>query len=467
MTIIESNKGDAASYDIDQLHETAKAHEFKVSTRKEAKKEDEKIKAKGIALSSQVENDDDMGFDIDSKNENENENENVEEKEDRISQLSDDVISSIISRLATVDAVRTSVLSRRWRHIYTHINRVKISCTDLCFPRLERTLQSQRKFVERVDTFLKHHSGSKIMSFELVCYFCGSISDKFKELMNSLGTLGVEQFTLGFCSNRYQSPVFSTDLLHGVKYLRLKGGSFLTPNKNALRVLELDRISFTSEAVQSLLSNCTSLQSMILRFCELPTKLLIHGPHLQLKSLTIFHCIYVVEIELSANNLTHFDICDLLGIVKLSFSHVPLLKTLALRFYGSEIVPYVFEKTAEDLPHLESMVFRTSASLFEGCKLDRVISKLINLGHLVLILEGHHHKLDLLELDVFLYSCPLLHKFQLSMEGKWTFNLKKALKRMVRRDNQLKEVEFNGLSEKNLYFAYRTLLREGIDPMHL
>lgn len=58
-TIIESNKGDSISYDLDQLHGTRKTHELEVSTRKEAKKKEEKTRANGIALSSQLQESDD------------------------------------------------------------------------------------------------------------------------------------------------------------------------------------------------------------------------------------------------------------------------------------------------------------------------------------------------------------------------------------------------------------------------
>ncbi|GJN14898.1 hypothetical protein PR202_gb01772 [Eleusine coracana subsp. coracana] len=39
--------------------------------------------------------------------------------EDRLSALPDDVLVLILLRLYTKDAVRTSVLSRRWRHVWT------------------------------------------------------------------------------------------------------------------------------------------------------------------------------------------------------------------------------------------------------------------------------------------------------------------------------------------------------------
>ncbi|XP_073314108.1 uncharacterized protein [Primulina huaijiensis] len=318
------------------------------------------------------------GFDIDIE---------AEERKDRISQLPDHIISSIISRLGTKAAVRTSILSKRWRQVYTLIHEVRFFCSDMhggygSHHTLMGKELIQRKFAEGVDTFLQHHSCSKILSFKLFCCFRGCILDTFRKWMNSVGTMGVEKLTIGFCSlhdlRGNGLPVFSTDFLteaSSVKHLFLRGGSFLIPNKNSLQVLELDFIAFTSEAVQCMLSNCSSLQSLSLRFCALPSKLLIHGLDLQL------------------------------------------------------------------------------ASFFEGRKLDRVISKLSNLRHLVLILR-YHNKLDLSELVVFLDACPLLLKLQLSMVVTSTFNPKQARERMVRRDTRLKEVEFNGFRGKGCEYNF-------------
>lgn len=151
-------------------------------------------------------------------------------------------------------------------------------------------------------------------------------------------------------------------------------------------------------------------------------------------------------MDLSAINLINFEIFSP-NIPKLSFSHVPLLQSVVIEFFGKQAAPsYLFGKLAKDLPHLESMVFTTCASFFEGLKLDRVISKFSNLRQLVLLLEDRH-MLDLLELTTFLDACPLLYKFQLSMPVQGTFNRKKAGKRMARRDTQLKVLEYNGFRE--------------------
>ncbi|XP_073128344.1 uncharacterized protein [Henckelia pumila] len=47
-------------------------------------------------------------------------------------------------------------------------------------------LKSQTKFVQAVDTFLQHHSGSRITSFDLVCCFRGSISEHFRRWVNTV-----------------------------------------------------------------------------------------------------------------------------------------------------------------------------------------------------------------------------------------------------------------------------------------
>ncbi|XP_073158254.1 F-box/LRR-repeat protein 25-like [Henckelia pumila] len=218
----------------------------------------------------------------------------AEEREDRISELPDEIINLIISRLSAINAARTSVLSRRWRHVYAFTTDIKFPCSCHYYHAGKNLSQSPTMFVRAVDTFLQNHSGSKITSFELVCCFHEHILDSFRNWMNHVGNMGIEQLTIGYTCpehvQEFKSHVFSSDFLpqaSSVKRLCLKGGVFQALNQNYLKDLEMSSVAFTSEEIECILSNCSCLQSLKLTQCVLPSRLCIHGPDLRLKSLTV------------------------------------------------------------------------------------------------------------------------------------------------------------------------------------
>ncbi|XP_073146451.1 putative F-box protein At1g67390 [Henckelia pumila] len=393
----------------------------------------------------------------------------LEERKDRISKLPDDVISLIVSRLHTIDVVRMSILSRRWKHVYTFVSEVRFSCLRMCPLSLcykfegEKLSELKRKFVQSVDSFLEHHSGSRITSFELVCCFRGCILDSFRRWMDSICRLGVDRLIVRYCSSpncvERNPPVFSSDFLPGpsaVKHIYLVGGSFQILSQTALEDIDLTGVAFTSEAVECILLNCCNLQSLKFKFCVLPSKLHIHGPDLQLKTLTVLYCSEVAEIDLSAINLTTFELYTF-RMTTLTFSNVPLLQTM----FVTKVAPCVFEKAAKDLPNLKFMHFWTDARLFEAFEIGGV-NKLRHLRQLALFLD-QQNELDLLALATILDVCPLLHKLQVSMGQLSTFNGKGAEKRVVRHHTKLKEVEFSGFSgTENEYNFILCVLANGV-----
>ncbi|GLT45605.1 hypothetical protein SLA2020_194260 [Shorea laevis] len=80
---------------------------------------------------------------------------------DRISDLSDSIIHHILSFLPADDAVRTSVLSRRWISLWTHAPKLTFKCDCYC------SSSTLRRFFRFVDKTLFFYSSSKMEKFEL------------------------------------------------------------------------------------------------------------------------------------------------------------------------------------------------------------------------------------------------------------------------------------------------------------
>lgn len=86
----------------------------------------------------------------------------VEGDIDRISSLPDAIISEILSRLQTKCAVRTSILSKRWRYAWALI-------TDLDFETPSRCRKPLNSFIDFVDNVLRLCNSTCIRKFRLSC----------------------------------------------------------------------------------------------------------------------------------------------------------------------------------------------------------------------------------------------------------------------------------------------------------
>ncbi|XP_021749265.1 F-box/LRR-repeat protein At4g14103-like isoform X3 [Chenopodium quinoa] len=94
-------------------------------------------------------------------------------KEDRISHLPDHILGEILAFIPLKDAVATSVLSRRWRRVFTWVTYLNLddtpNCHDYCLMRTPHTIDSFPNFKMYVDKVLQlcHSNNMDISTYIL------------------------------------------------------------------------------------------------------------------------------------------------------------------------------------------------------------------------------------------------------------------------------------------------------------
>lgn len=185
---------------------------------------------------------------------------------DRFSSLSDDLIHKILSFIDIKHAVKTSVLSSRWRHTWTSMRHLNFSTKDFyksaTFP----------QFVEHVLSHRNHlvHVFSVKLSFE------GLPTEAFVErILNYASTHNVQHLSVT-CMSSHHNFVFPLSLFssQSLKHLTLTGSRedviFIKLESNwelpALTTLYLSNFQLYEESSE-IFSNCPNLKNLTLKNC--------------------------------------------------------------------------------------------------------------------------------------------------------------------------------------------------------
>ncbi|KAL3641293.1 hypothetical protein CASFOL_016261 [Castilleja foliolosa] len=341
---------------------------------------------------------------------------------DLISQLSDDLLILIVGRLPTKDAVKTSILSSRWRNIY--------------------------KFTPDVDLKSEYLVGTS------PCY-----AGQHAKFIFKLGKLllGIESLSLHSSAafNDLLFPCLFISKIPSLTYLSLEYCTlremtkFPLTQSNSLQVLRLVGVTVHTGALECILDNCLSLHLLSMDICEIGSKLTIRGPNLKLKSLCVRGCIDLEEIELYASNLATFEF-ESLDMVDIRFEHVPELESMFLDCENVTTMSNVCKNLVRVLPRMKSLIFGTKGDIYQViiseviCSRSMGINTFSNLTQLSMHLESTKG-VNLLSLVLFLESCPLLQEFHLNTELV-EYNDWKHATRLTAVIQELKKVEITGYS---------------------
>ncbi|KAG4166547.1 hypothetical protein ERO13_A13G139700v2 [Gossypium hirsutum] len=218
-----------------------------------------------------------------------------------------------MSSLPMKEAVRTCLLSTRWKDLFTSISNIELDG-------VLRKGALRNRFMEFVDGFLSLRKDISVDRFRL-CYGPGIDHRKINEWILYAVRHGVRELELIFQSGTFETRHF-TDLELGVftcktlltlRLFNLPSLVLTIPTHSCLpnlKGLHLTFLKFSDdESIRRLLSSCNSLEELLVQSCELSNLNKLSVCHPTLKRLTISGGFIApsCEVEIDTPNLVFFD----------------------------------------------------------------------------------------------------------------------------------------------------------------
>ena len=224
-----------------------------------------------------------------------------------MSELPDEILVSILSRLTLGEAVRTSVLSKRWRYVWTCIPALNFDAKEELFHFYLISCRDEYKYSKWVSGVLAQHRGPNVDEFR-VCFDLDKASsshiDRWIEFALSNRVHSIDLSLYDFLT---PSPRKCYRLHHRVLGMGLKNSSSnIFVGFKSLKTLSLKAVKVDDEAIEYFLSNCPLLERLSLHFIFALRNLKVVGRSLLLRHLEVVKCCEVKTIEICDTNLISF-----------------------------------------------------------------------------------------------------------------------------------------------------------------
>ncbi|XP_057956162.1 F-box/FBD/LRR-repeat protein At4g26340-like [Malania oleifera] len=180
-----------------------------------------------------------------------------EATDDRISRLPDSVLSHILSFVPTTDAVRTSVLSTRWKHLLASASNLHFDDSRVVSDYLNR----------RGKRFRLKCTAGQFLGYEMKPHLNTWISVALWHGVRELD-LHISPLTK---SNLLPCSLFTSATLRVLK-LTMNGAELNVPASvrfSSLKILHLRSMVFVDDgSVKCLFSGCSVLEDLLIEFCN-------------------------------------------------------------------------------------------------------------------------------------------------------------------------------------------------------
>ncbi|KAF3975106.1 hypothetical protein CMV_001638 [Castanea mollissima] len=258
---------------------------------------------------------------------------------DEISNLPGHVVDQILSQLSIREAVRTSVLSSKWRYKWATLPNLVFDNECYPFSSLDQTVVKS-KLVNIVDHVLLLHNGP-IYKFKLSHRDLQGISDIDRWILH-LSRHSIQEFILEIWKGqRYKMPscLFSCQhLIHLELFNCLLKPPSTFKGFKSLKSLDLQHVTLAQDVFENLISSCPLLERLTLMNFDGFTYLNIEAPNLQFFDIGgVFNDISfenafqlaVVSIGLYDKRQSHANSSNLLKF----FVHLPHIRRLEIQSY--------------------------------------------------------------------------------------------------------------------------------------
>ncbi|KAF9588811.1 hypothetical protein IFM89_016171 [Coptis chinensis] len=224
----------------------------------------------------------------------------IDNNGDRISTLPNTLLHEILALLDMKQVVQTSVLSTRWRDLWTSISTLNFNST-VFLKSTKKAAKDKDRFIEFVDQALLHHDNSSLKTFRLFYDERRRLPPKrVYSWIRALVRRNVQELDIHIPAYlTYCLPLplclFTCESLRVLK-LRFESLSILLTlpkfiSLPFLKTLHLEWVDFVDVKLTSnLLSSCPDLESLIIVYCRFAEMKNLVIFNLKLKHLVIENC---------------------------------------------------------------------------------------------------------------------------------------------------------------------------------
>ncbi|KAH9654226.1 F-box domain-containing protein [Citrus sinensis] len=329
---------------------------------------------------------------------------------DWVSRLPDDILVNIISRLTLKEAARTSVLSSRWKYLWTYASNLNFDASKLLVNVYEETIEEERlRYMCWVNKVLESHKSLSVNEFIIVFDLDDSHESNISHWVYTAISKRAQKFELNLFPALCWPPASGIYEFSQGCYDYLKSPCGLSRVKS-LRFLYFDTVNVTEEILEFFINNCPNLDDLRVGRSDKLLRLKVVGSSLQLKCLHIDHCNNLEELEISCPSLLSFKYFG--PEIKLHVKNVPQLVDVLIGGGHGIGKGKVIGPIVNYFPQLKTLELHVELNeeilQFPECDLPE-------LRHLMFIVSALDCS-SLLGLTCMMKSCPLLQKLTFKLE---------------------------------------------------